>query len=632
MLTEETLRETVGEELFAQGRALFYRVPIREARRSRAETVYLVAGEEKHLVAVTARSSRCDCGRHPCPHAVAALLAALESGAQQEMEKHLAQETAPALLEAVSGMLPESDGIRLQPALFLTRDGLRIGLRIGEERLYVVRHIPHFLSCREKGEALSFGKGFEYRPQWMHFDEKQNRLLDILAEVCEYPGQRTLTGMDARVMLLPPRAAGRVLEALQLLPFTLQADGQLFSLPGISASPLPLRFHLSGDQRRLALSAELPDTFLPLTKDFSFVLWEDACFMPPRSQRPLAAALHRFAARREASAVFAEADTQRVVSDLVPFLLREGQVTIEPELEKRFVRLPLKAQVYLDKSGPDVVARTVFRYGEIAVDPFSPESPLPAVLLLRDAPGEKAVLDELAGSGFHVGRGRVYLSGSEKVYDFVTEGAQRLARHAEVFFSRDFQRLRPRKPLFSGALRLKNGRLELEMTDGGTPVEELLPLLEALRNRRRYFRFKEGTFLDLSDADAWQPLADAVAEARENTGGGRIGACWAAYFSVLIRENGLSVTLDAPAARAAGMAYTPPPAPVAGLRPYQERGYQWLMALHALGMGGILADDMGLGKTVQTLSALLSCVQREKERRPSLIVAPTSLTYNWLSE
>ena len=89
LLTEETLRETVGEELFAQGRALFYRVPIREARRSRAETVYLVAGEEKHLVAVTARSSRCDCGRHPCPHAVAALLAALESGAQQEMEKHL---------------------------------------------------------------------------------------------------------------------------------------------------------------------------------------------------------------------------------------------------------------------------------------------------------------------------------------------------------------------------------------------------------------------------------------------------------------------------------------------------------------------------------------------------------------
>ena len=56
------------------------------------------------------------------------------------------------------------------------------------------------------------------------------------------------------------------------------------------------------------------------------------------------------------------------------------------------------------------------------------------------------------------------------------------------------------------------------------------------------------------------------------------------------------------------------------------------MSLHALGMGGILADDMGLGKTVQMLSALLSAVQHSKDRKPSLIVAPTSLTYNWLSE
>ncbi|NLD83336.1 MAG: DEAD/DEAH box helicase, partial [Clostridiales bacterium] len=77
---------------------------------------------------------------------------------------------------------------------------------------------------------------------------------------------------------------------------------------------------------------------------------------------------------------------------------------------------------------------------------------------------------------------------------------------------------------------------------------------------------------------------------------------------------------------------TPPPSPVTCLRPYQERGYVWLMSLHALGMGGILADDMGLGKTIQMLSALLSCVQNDPVRKPSLIVAPTSLTYNWLSE
>ena len=80
------------------------------------------------------------------------------------------------------------------------------------------------------------------------------------------------------------------------------------------------------------------------------------------------------------------------------------------------------------------------------------------------------------------------------------------------------------------------------------------------------------------------------------------------------------------------LTYEAPPSPVDCLRPYQDRGYQWLMSLHALGMGGILADDMGLGKTVQMLSALLASVKANQERKPSIIISPTSLTYNWLSE
>lgn len=41
------------------------------------------------------------------------------------------------------------------------------------------------------------------------------------------------------------------------------------------------------------------------------------------------------------------------------------------------------------------------------------------------------------------------------------------------------------------------------------------------------------------------------------------------------------------------------------LRPYQERGYQWLAELSGLGFGVCLADDMGLGKTVQVITCLL---------------------------
>ena len=64
------------------------------------------------------------------------------------------------------------------------------------------------------------------------------------------------------------------------------------------------------------------------------------------------------------------------------------------------------------------------------------------------------------------------------------------------------------------------------------------------------------------------------------------------------------------------------------LRSYQLEGYQWLARLAYWGGGACLADDMGLGKTVQTLALLAS----RGERGPSLVIAPTSVCSNWITE
>jgi len=68
------------------------------------------------------------------------------------------------------------------------------------------------------------------------------------------------------------------------------------------------------------------------------------------------------------------------------------------------------------------------------------------------------------------------------------------------------------------------------------------------------------------------------------------------------------------------------------LRRYQRDGLQWLQALRQSRLGGVLADDMGLGKTVQVIAHLL--VEQEAGRldRPALVIAPTSLVFNWFDE
>ncbi|MBP5300590.1 MAG: AAA family ATPase, partial [Victivallales bacterium] len=82
-----------------------------------------------------------------------------------------------------------------------------------------------------------------------------------------------------------------------------------------------------------------------------------------------------------------------------------------------------------------------------------------------------------------------------------------------------------------------------------------------------------------------------------------------------------------------------PPGFQATLRPYQEAGLGWLRALQRQRLGGILADDMGLGKTIQVLALLYSTYStiyvhatQTLPHRPSLVVMPSSLLFNWNAE
>ena len=70
----------------------------------------------------------------------------------------------------------------------------------------------------------------------------------------------------------------------------------------------------------------------------------------------------------------------------------------------------------------------------------------------------------------------------------------------------------------------------------------------------------------------------------------------------------------------------------ATLRPYQLDGYRWLCFLWSHQLGGILADDMGLGKTLQALALICRARLLCPEQPPFLVVAPTSVVSNWLSE
>ncbi len=78
----------------------------------------------------------------------------------------------------------------------------------------------------------------------------------------------------------------------------------------------------------------------------------------------------------------------------------------------------------------------------------------------------------------------------------------------------------------------------------------------------------------------------------------------------------------------------PVPAEIqANLRPYQRRGFAWMLGNSKLGFGSIIADDMGLGKTLQVIT-LLQQMKNDGafDERKAIVVVPTGLLQNWKRE
>ena len=676
-----TLRTLAGEEETRLGERLFRAGRVRIAEKSAKLLRCQVVEEGRYEVTISAdaanaASHRCTCltsqENGACRHIIAAMMACQDAGAMDEMIRRRAVASGPKLMAAMDRTLPEEGTLRMSVRLIVEpiREGendpsgqpcrLKLVLLIGEERLYVVKSIPQMLEAIDAGTTIEYGKGFTFQPEWMRFGPTENRILSILRAMClaQKEGGVALRGAEQRELLLPAPYAEAILHELRALPFSIKDGDNTHSVKRVIQSRIPLHFRVSSDLRGLSVVGRFPKEFRPLTASCSYALVGDKVVHVEEAQRNILRVLYneQLAVGSQCQFDYPLREAARVIGELVPFLQMTAVVEIAEELQRQLIRLPLTARVYLDRAGngKDVVARVTFRYGEREIDPFD-ELPLPETisrtekLLLRDAAAERQVLDALGASGFTVSKGHVYLAGQDAIFDFVSEGVAKLQSVSEVYLSNEFKRLAPRKPKFRGRMRMNGTALEFKFEEDGEPAQEIYAIMEAIARRRRYFRLKDGSFLDLSAMEEWQPLADSIYEVATVEGidfmtGGedivQMQAYRTCYMENLLAGLNVPVEVEDNVHETVRALTQPSDEEIKlpeglTLRPYQQRGVQWMHTLDKLHLGGVLADDMGLGKTVQVIALLLSA--RDPERKigaiqPSIVVAPTTLTYNWLSE
>ena len=194
-------------------------------------------------------------------------------------------------------------------------------------------------------------------------------------------------------------------------------------------------------------------------------------------------------------------------------------------------------------------------------------------------------------------------------------------------------------------VKVENDLLYVDLKNIDIDPEELKDIMEKYKLKKKYYRLKDGSFLNLEDnkevefLDKLTTGMDIDYEEIED-GEIRLPVNRTLYLNQLLKKlKGTEIVRNSEYKEIVNELdkdqleeTAEVPEDLAGiLRYYQKTGFKWLKILDKYHFGGILADDMGLGKTVQMLSVIVDYA-KNKDRKPSLVVSPSSLTLNWQNE
>ena len=227
------------------------------------------------------------------------------------------------------------------------------------------------------------------------------------------------------------------------------------------------------------------------------------------------------------------------------------------------------------------------------------------------------------------------LKDQDKILKFLQQDLTKLKSIADVLLSEKLQNAKVRRPdSFSVSIRNNINWLSVSIKSKQFSPEEISKILDSYKKKKKYVLLR-GDYILLKDEDLSTASEIKESVKMDNKMEVEEQPIYEAFKLLALEEEGTKIEFnefvgqivdDISNFKEAEISLTKEVKRV--VRPYQEAGIKWLSVLHKYRLGGILADDMGLGKTLEVISFL----EGLKEEKPSLIIAPKSVIYNWLGE
>lgn len=605
------------------------------------------------------KTTNCDCGDYKrnlgdCKHIIALFFFIKEFERERQLKKKREKELRDMIVEYSNTEEKERSYLRVEYNLEIDKDkdqnyinGARLNFRIGESRFYLVRNIHLFFKYKGKKE-LEFGKFFTYDPKIHRFKEEDKLVIDFIERIYEsariYGSDENKRQLEDKNIYLTPLL---LKEFLNLLDddrqLNIKFQDKDYKDVKIVEEKLPISIDIESRKKNLVIRMNSEKQLYLLSEDGKYIFAEGLIYKLSKDEKKKIIPIYKqLIFKGDGEITIPNEYREGYISNVLRNSSEYIDLNFSEQVRKMIYRPDLKIKIYFDNINGSIVGKINFEYDDIIINPFSSKykgKSLGNKILLRDSERESKVLSILEEGYFRVVDGGIYLDEDDEIYNLVANIIPSLQKYADVYYSDEFESIKINRSDITSQLNINDdlNLLEFSFSLDGVNIREVDSIFKAVRDNKKYYRLKDGSFLPLEE-DKFKTIKEIVDEFNIEIEEDKITLpkYMSLYLDEHIDEKGLVVDnkfkdLIKNINSHEEKKYKLPNNLNAELRDYQKKGFNWLKTMSKLGFGGILADDMGLGKTLQIISLILS----EKEERgsyPSLVVVPTSLVYNWECE
>lgn len=264
--------------------------------------------------------------------------------------------------------------------------------------------------------------------------------------------------------------------------------------------------------------------------------------------------------------------------------------------------------------------------------------------ILRDTETEDALINDLISYNFKLAENALVIDDIDLIGEFLENDITKLSQKYDVFTSQNLKQTSIRKNLnITSSFKIgQDNIMSYEFDLDGIDNKEILNILNELKRKKKYYKLKNGNLINLEENDKIKELDKLInnmdlSEKDIKNGFGIIPKYKAIYLDSLknnyqiIKTNNLFDELINNFNSYKNIKINLKNTDKKILRDYQITGIEWLYNIYKCGFGGILADEMGLGKSIQLIYFIKEIIKEKKDAKV-LIIAPTSLVYNWKKE